>query len=164
MELFDFLKNVSNEVYVFIISMLPIVELRAAIPVGAALGMNVFECYALAVIGNLLPVPFILVFIKKIIEWMSASKIKLFKKTAVWLIKKAEKRSGKMNNASLWGLFAFVAIPLPGTGAWTGALIASLMGMRFKKSFLSIVGGVFVAGIIMALGSYGFVSFFKIFA
>ena len=76
----------------------------------------------------------------------------------------SEKRSGKMNSASLWGLFAFVAIPLPGTGAWTGALIASLMGMRFKKSFFSIVGGVFVAGIIMALGSYGFVSFFKIFA
>ena len=80
MELFEFLKNISNEVYVFIISMFPIVELRGAIPVGATLGMNVFECYFLAVLGNLLPVPFILVFIKKIIEWMSASKIKFFKK------------------------------------------------------------------------------------
>ena len=97
MELFDFLKSVSNEVYVFIISMLPIIELRGAIPVGAALGMNVFECYALAVIGNLLPVPFILVFIKKIIEWMSVSRVKFFRKVASWLIKKAEKRSGKMN-------------------------------------------------------------------
>ncbi len=164
MDFFEFLKNISNEVYVFIISMFPIVELRGAIPVGATLGMNMFECYFIAVIGNLLPVPFILVFIKKIIEWMTASKIKLFKKTATWIVNKAEKRSGKVNSASLWGLFAFVAIPLPGTGAWTGALIAALMGMRFKKSFISIIAGVLVAGIIITLASYGVVSFLGIFA
>ncbi len=164
MELFDFLKNISAEVYVFIVSMFPIVELRGAIPLGAAMGMNIFECFFLSVIGNLLPIPFILIFIKKIIEWMSTSRIKLFNKIATGLIKKAEERSGKVNKASLWGLFAFVAIPLPGTGGWTGALIASLMGMRFKKSMLSITGGVIVAGIIMTLASYGVVSFLSIFA
>jgi len=164
MQLFDFLKNISNEVYVFVVSMFPIVELRGAIPLGAAMGMNIFECFFLSVIGNLLPIPFILIFIKKVIEWMSKSKVKLFNKTSNWLIKKAEKRSGKVNKASLWGLFAFVAIPLPGTGAWTGALIAALAGMRFKKSFLVIVGGVLVAGVVMTLASYGVVSFLKIFA
>lgn len=164
MQLFDFLKNISNEVYVFVVSMFPIVELRGAIPLGAAMGMNIFECYFLSVLGNLLPIPFILIFIKKIIEWMSKSKIKFFNKTANWLIEKAEKRSGKMDKASLWALFAFVAVPLPGTGAWTGALIAALAGMRFKKSFISIVGGVIVAGLVMTLASYGVVSFLKIFA
>ena len=164
MELFDFLKNISNEVYVFIVSMFPIVELRGAIPLGAAMGMNIFECYFLSVLGNLIPIPFILVFIKKIIEWMSKSKIKLFNKVANKLINKAEKRSGKVDKYSLWGLFAFVAIPLPGTGGWTGALIAALMGMRFKKSFFSILGGILVAGVIMSLASYGVVSFLKIFA
>ena len=164
MELFDLLKNISNEVYVFLISMFPIVELRGAIPVGAAMGMNIFECYFIAVLGNLLPIPFILVFIKKILEWMTKSKVKLFNKVSNKIILKAEKRSKKVNEASFWGLFIFVAIPLPGTGAWTGALVASLMGMRFKKSFLSIVLGVLVAGIIMTLGSYGVVSFLGIFA
>lgn len=164
MELFDFLKNISNEVYVFIVSMFPIVELRGAIPLGAAMGMNIFENYFLSVFGNLLPIPFILIFIKKIIEWMSVSKIKIFNKIANALIAKAEKRSGKVDKASLWGLFLFVAIPLPGTGAWTGALIAALMNMRFRKSFLSIVAGVLVAGLIMSLASYGVVSFLKIFA
>ena len=164
MQLFEFLKNISNEVYVFIVSMFPIVELRGAIPLGAAMGMNIFETYFLSVIGNLLPIPFILVFIKKFIEWMSRSRFGLLRKIANKLIAKAEKRSDKVDKYSLWGLFIFVAIPLPGTGAWTGALIASLMNMRFKKSMPSIFLGVIVAGLIMTLASYGVVSFLKIFA
>lgn len=164
MQLLDFLKNISSEVYVFVVSMLPIVELRGAIPLGAAMGMNIFECYFLSVLGNLLPIPFILVFIKKILEWMSKSKVSFFNKVSNKLIKKAEDRSSKMNKASLWALFAFVAIPIPGTGGWTGALIASLAGMRFKKSFFAIFCGVIVAGVIMSLASYGVVSFLKIFA
>lgn len=162
--LFDFLQSISKEVYVFLVSMLPILELRFAIPVGAAAGMNIFECYFISVVGNLLPIPLILIFIKKIIEYMSVSKIELFKKVSNFLIKKAEKRSDKVNKYSLFGLFIFVAIPLPGTGAWTGALIASLMEMRFKKAFLSIAAGVLVAGVIMCAASYGVVSFLKIFA
>ena len=164
MELFEFLKNISNEVYVFIVSMLPIVELRGAIPLGAAMGMNIFECYFLSVIGNLLPIPFVLVFVKKIIEWLQYSKIKFLNKIANFLINKAEKRSDKVDKFSLWGLCLFVAIPLPGTGAWTGALIAAFLGMRFKKSFFSILLGVLVAGAIMTLASYGVLSFLKFLA
>lgn len=164
MELFEFLKNISNEVYVFIVSLFPIIELRGAIPLGAAMGMDIFENYFLSVFGNLLPIPLILVFIKKFIEWMSRSRFKLFNKIAKWLITKAENRSDKVDKYSLWGLFLFVAIPLPGTGGWTGALIAALMNMRFKKAFLSIAGGIAVAGVIMSLASYGVVSFLKIFA
>ena len=160
----DFLQSISKEVYVFLVSMLPIFELRAAIPIGAALDMNIFECFIISVLGNLLPIPFILIFIKKIIEYMSVSKIKLFNKVSNFLIKKADKRSDKVNKYSLLGLFIFVAIPLPGTGAWTGALIASLMEMRFKKALLSISAGVLVAGAVMCAASYGVVSFLKIFA
>lgn len=164
MELLDIIKSISSEVYVFLVSMLPILELRAAIPIGVALDMNIFECYFISVLGNMLPIPFILIFIKKILEYMSKSKIKLFNKVSNKLIEKADKRSDSVNRYSLLGLFLFVAIPLPGTGGWTGALIASLMGMRFKKSFISILCGVMVAGLIMTLASYGVVSIFKIFA
>ena len=164
MDLLDIIKSISSEVYVFLVSMLPILELRAAIPIGFALDMNIFECYLISVIGNLLPIPLILIFIKKILEYMSHSKIKLFNKVSNKLITKADKRSDSVNRYSLFGLFLFVAIPLPGTGAWTGALIASLLGMRFKKSFISIVCGVLCAGLIMTLATYGVVSIFKIFA
>ena len=95
---------------------------------------------------------------------MSKSKVGFFNSVSNKLIEKAEKRSKKMNAGTFWALFIFVAIPLPGTGAWTGALIASLMGIRFKKSMLAITIGVLVAGVIMSLGSYGIVSAFKIFA
>ncbi len=164
MELFEFLKQLSSEVYVFIISMFPIVELRGAIPVGSLLGINPIICYLIAVFGNILPIPFILIFIKRILEYMSKSKIKLFNNVANKLIERADKRSDKLNKGTFYGLFIFVAIPLPGTGAWTGALIASLLGIRFKKSMLAIFCGVLLAGLIMTLGSYGIVSAFKIFA
>lgn len=160
----EFLQSISSEVYVFLVSMLPVLELRAAIPIGAAAGVNIYVCYFISVVGNLLPIPFILIFIKKIIEYMSHSRIAFFKKIADFLINKAEKRSDKVNRYSLLGLFIFVAIPIPGTGAWTGALIAALMEMRFKKSFFSIFAGVLVAGLIMCAASYGVVSFLKIFA
>ena len=166
MEFLSFLTHIPKVIQVFFISMLPIVELRGAIPFGAITGdeLNIFLCYFASVIGNLFPIPFILLFIKKILEYMSNSKIKFFNKISNKLIEKAEKRSEKMNKGTFYGLFIFVAIPLPGTGAWTGALIAALMGMRFKKSMLAISLGVAVAGLIMVLGSYGVVSAFKIFA
>ena len=166
MEFLNFLTHIPKAVQVFFISILPVVELRGAIPFGALTGdeLNMFLCYFVSVIGNLLPIPFILLFIKKILEYMSNSKIKLFNTVSNKLIERANKRSKKMNAGTFYALFIFVAIPLPGTGAWTGALIASLMGMRFKKSMLAIVLGVLVAGAIMTLGSYGVVSAFKIFA
>ena len=164
MQLLELLKSISSEVYVFVVSMLPILELRGAIPLGAALGMNIYECYFIAVLGNLLPIPLVLVFVKKLVEWLSKSKLGFFRKISTSLINKAEHRSKKVDKYSLWGLCLFVGIPLPGTGAWTGALIAALMGMRFKKSFFSILLGVLLAGLIMTLASYGVVSFLKIFA
>ena len=84
----DFLQSISKKVYVFFVSMLPVLELRAAIPIGAATGMNIYECYFISVIGNILPVPFILIFIKKIIEYMSVSKIAFFRKISDFLLKK----------------------------------------------------------------------------
>lgn len=162
--MFELMQHISSQIYVFVLSMLPVLELRFAIPVGAAAGVNIFECYAISVIGNLLPIPLILIFIKKLIEYMRVSRFAFFRKVAKFLIEKAEKRSDKVNRYSLLGLFLFVAIPIPGTGAWTGALIAALMEMRLKKSILSITAGVLVAGVIMCAASYGVVSFLKIFA
>lgn len=162
--MFEFMQNISAEIYVFLVSMLPILELRFAIPLGAASGLNMMECYSISVIGNLIPIPFILIFIKKIIEYMSVSKISFLRRFAEFLMRKAESRSEKVNKYSLLGLFLFVMIPMPGTGAWTGALIAALMEMRIKKSLLSIILGVLVAGIIMTFASYGTVSFIGIFA
>lgn len=167
MEFLDFLRHLPKALKVFFISMLPIIELRGGIPFGALPPyeqINPMLCYSASVIGNLIPIPFILIFIKKILEYMSKSNIKFFRKVSIKLINKANKRSAKFNRNSFYALFLFVAIPLPGTGAWTGALIASLIGIRFKRSMLAITLGVLVAGLIMTLGMYGIVSAFKIFA
>ena len=138
----------------FAISMLPVVELRAAIPWALAAGLPWWMAYGISVVGNLLPIPFILVFVKKVIEWMSKSK--RFYKIADWLLNKAQKNVEKIQKYELVGLMIFVAIPLPGTGAWTGALVAAVLGLRFKFSMISITIGVLIAGFIMSLLSYGF--------
>lgn len=152
-----FFSFLNKEALVFVISMLPIVELRGAIPVAASLDVNIFSAYFISVIGNLLPVPFILFLIRPIFNYLK--KTKLFKplvdKIEARTLSKADK---VMKNAAL-GLFLFVAIPLPGTGAWTGALLAALLDMRAKYAFPSIVAGVIVAGLIMTLASYGVASF-----
>ena len=142
---------------VFICSMLPIIELRGSIPLGAALGLPWYSNYIISVIGNLLPVPLILLLIKKILEWMKTTKA--FSKFALWLEVKAEKNKGKLEKGVFIGLLLFVAIPIPGTGAWTGALLASLTGIKFGKSMLAITIGVLIAGVIMTLASYGVVGF-----
>lgn len=157
MEIFEYLSKIfPPEISLFIVSMIPIIELRGAIPIGHALNINPIVTYIICVLGNMLPVPFILLFIKQILKWMSKSKIKLFNKISNYLIDKAYKRKDKVNKYSLLGLFVFVAIPAPGTGAWTGALIAAVTGMRFKKSFFSILFGVMAAGIIVTIIAYLF--------
>ena len=156
-----FLELVGKELCVFLCSMIPIIELRGAIPLGAALGMHPVLNYLLAVVGNLLPVPFILLFIRKILDWME--KIRCFEKIVKWLRAKAEKGRGKVEKYAVIGLAIFVAIPLPGTGAWTGALVAALMGMRFPKAMISAIAGVLCAGVIMSLVSYGVVAAFGAF-
>lgn len=149
--------DLGPELYTFFISIVPIIELRGAIPVGHAMGLNFIECLCLAVLGNMLPVPFILLFIRHILSWMKG--IKYLDKIALWLEKKAEKNAHKVTKYATWGLFLFVAVPLPGTGAWTGSLIAALLGMRLKKALPSVCAGVVVAGFIVSGISYGFLSF-----
>ena len=151
-----------NYLYVFVISMVPIIELRGAIPVGYGLGLPFFINYIICCIGNLIPVPFILLFIKWLLNFMSSSKIGFFNKTANFVLKKADKNKGKITKYATWGLFLFVAIPLPGTGAWTGALVASLLDMKRSRAMLSITAGVIAAGLIMSLICYGFVDFLRV--
>lgn len=185
---------------ILLISMLPIIELRGAIPVAAAMGLDIIPTYIISVLANFLPVPFILLFIRKILDWME--KTKTFGKIARWVRRKADKSKHKivgaenevedasenatnaesigecepsgdsavavkkkrsiMKSAAV-GLFLFVAIPLPGTGAWTGALIASLVDMRMKYALPAIFLGVVVAGLIMSLASFGVVGIFNFF-
>ncbi len=144
-------ETLGKELCVFICSMIPIIELRGAIPLGTGFGMGIVETYIISVIGNILPVPIILLFVKVVLDWMK--KVKFLSKIALWVEAKAEKNKGKIEKYAYVGLFLFVAIPLPGTGAWTGSLIAALMKMKFWKSFLFVALGVLTAGLIMTAGS-----------
>ena len=139
--------------YLFCISMLPIVELRGGIPAGAAMGLSFWPVYLTCVLGNLLPVPFLILFAKKILEFLSTlPRIGGFFQK---IIRRADQKAAEIGQYEKWGLFLFVAIPLPGTGAWTGSLIAVLFGMKPKKSLLFIFLGVLTAGLIMSLLSFG---------
>ena len=154
---------IKNCLWVFFISMVPIIELRGAIPVGFALELPLWLNFLLCVVGNFLPVPFILLFIRKILAWMKT--VKHLDKIALWLERKAQKKSDKVMKGVASGLFLFVAIPFPGTGAWTGALIASLFDMRMRYALPAILLGILAAGVIMSLLSYGLVGgIFQIFA
>ncbi len=209
-----------NYLIIFLISMLPIVELRGAIPAGAAMGLPPVANAAMAVVGNLLPVPFILLFIPKILDLLE--RIRWFAPVVRWVRKKADKYRDKVfgeptptaeavqptegiaasadepipptaacaaqegetpppnpcekktavpkngrktarRHAAFWGLMLFVLIPLPGTGAWTGSLVASLFNMPKRLSFPAVFLGVIGAAVIMSLASYGVVGFLKIF-
>ena len=151
-----FTESVGKELAVFFCSMIPIIECRGAIPLGCGLGLPFWETFLLAFCGNLLPVPFILLLIEKIILWMERSKVRFFQKIASFLRRKVEKNKGKIEKYSYWGLVLFVAIPLPGTGAWTGSLIAALLGLDVKKSTLAAAAGVAISCTIMTILSYGF--------
>lgn len=143
----------SKEFIVFLVSMIPLLELRGSILAAGLMQMKFFSTYIAAVVGNMLPIPFILLFIEKIFSWMKKSK-KLHK-IPDWLEKKALSKSAQIEKYGYLGLFLFVAIPLPGTGAWTGTLLSVLLGMNPKKSFLAILIGVMTAGLIMSLLSFG---------
>ncbi|MBP5155849.1 MAG: small multi-drug export protein [Clostridia bacterium] len=150
-----------NILYILGISMVPIIELRGAIPVGAGLGVNMWACFAAAVIGNMIPVPFLILFGGKVLHWLA--KFEKFGKPFRKIIEIGENKVAKMEKmqrALFWGLLAFVAIPLPGTGAWTGALVAITLGLDLKRSIPPILAGVLIAGVIMTLGSYGIAAIF----
>lgn len=141
---------------VFFVSMVPIVELRGAIPIAESLGLNIFLYYPIAILGNMLPVPIIYWFARKVLEWGKDKKI--IGKFFTWCLNKGEKGGEKLkasagNNGIFWALLIFVGIPLPGTGAWTGTLAASFLKLDFKTSIAAVSLGVILAGIIMSLGS-----------
>ena len=155
-----FLETVGRELCVFFCSMIPIIELRGAIPLGAALGLPWWQSYLLAVVGNMLPVPIILLFVKVVLDFMLKCKVKLFNKIANWVYSKAEKNREKIEKYSFWGVAIFVGIPLPMTGAWTGSLVAAFINMKFWRAFFSALIGVLAAGVIMTLISYGVLAIF----
>ncbi|HCI22443.1 MAG TPA: small multidrug export protein [Clostridiales bacterium] len=134
--------------------MVPVVELRGAIPFGVVRGLNLWTAIIASVLGNLVPVPFIILFIRRIFAWMRAHMPKL-DGLVTRMEKKAEKNRAAVEKYAFWGLAILVAIPLPGTGAWTGALVAAMMEMRLKRAFPAIVIGVVIAGVIVSVVTYG---------
>lgn len=145
--------SVGKEAIVFIISMIPILELRGALLVaGPLLGVPVSTAIPLSVIGNIIPVPFILLLITPVFNWMKGTKT--FKPLVDKLERKAMSKSEQIEKYEFWGLVLFVGIPLPGTGAWTGSLIAALLGIKFKKAFPAVILGICMATVIMWFISY----------
>ena len=124
-----------------------------------AFGLPFWQAYLISVVGNLLPVPFILILINVILKWMSNSNIQFFNKIANFLYRKVEKNRGKIEKYSFWGLCLFIAIPLPVTGAWTGSLVAAVIGMKPWKAFFSALLGVMIAGLVVTLIVYGGIGF-----
>ena len=146
-----------NYVITFLISMVPLIELRGAVPFALAMGLPVIPSYIVCIIGNMLPVPFIYWFARKILEWGKDKPI--IGKFFTWCLNKGEAGGKKLQSKAGRGLFValliFVGIPLPGTGAWTGTLAASILDMDFKKSVLAVMCGVILAGCIMGIASAG---------
>lgn len=149
----ELFKGGGKEVAIFIISLLPILELRGGLIAARILGVEFIKAFIICYIANILPVPFILLFINYLFNKMS--KWKPTKKIVDWLSNKTLKKKDQIDKYGYFGLFLFVGIPLPGTGAWTGSLLAILLNLEKKKSFIAIALGVLAAGIIMSLLSYG---------
>ncbi|MFY9214574.1 MAG: COG2426 family protein [Tissierellaceae bacterium] len=152
------LKFITDEFTVILTAMLPVIEVRGAIPVGIALGMSPFHATLLAFLGSIIPVPFILWTIRPIFTYLRRTK--LFRRLVNTLTDKSMRKSGKVKKYGYIGLFFFVAIPLPGTGVWSGSLIAALLNMRIKFAFPTIVLGNLVASIAIMLLSFGVVNIF----
>ncbi len=144
---------ISKEAVVFIISMIPILELRGGLVVSKLIGVPLLTAIPLCIVGNIIPIPFILLFIKQIFKWLK--KIKFFEKFVVKLENRAMSKSDSIRRYEFWGLALFVGIPLPGTGAWTGSLIAALLNLDFKKAILAELVGIVMATVIMSVFSYG---------
>lgn len=142
----------------FLVAMLPVLELRGAIPVGVGMGLSPILATIISIFGNLAPIPFILLLLQKIFDWLRDKPPT--KKFIAWLETRADQKRDVVDKYGYLGLMILVAIPLPGTGAWTGALVASALKMRKKPAFLAITAGVFTAGIIVFLITYGAVSLF----
>ena len=152
-----------HDIMIFFVSMVPIVELRGAIPISQGFGLPLLQSYIICVIGNMLPVPVIFFFARKVLIWGKDKKF--IGGFFTWCLDKGERGGEKLKEKAGKGLYValllFVGIPLPGTGAWTGTLAASFLDMDFKKSVIACMGGVLLAGVIMGVGSVAGVSFFN---
>ena len=144
---------VSREMVVFIKSMIPILELRGGLLAASLLQIPITTAIPICIAGNIIPIPFILLFINKFFQWLKM--INLFRPLIETLEQRAMKKSDNVAKGEFWGLALFVGIPLPGTGAWTGSLVAALLEIKFKKAILSICVGIIIATIIMSVISYG---------
>ena len=143
-----------NLLLTFLVAMVPVIELRGAIPFGVARDLNLWAAIAAAVAGNLLPVPFIILFIRNVFAWLRKRHRRL-NDLVNRLEARAEGKKETVRRYAFWGLVILVAIPLPGTGAWTGALVAAMMDMRVKKAFPAIALGVVIAAVIVSVITYG---------
>jgi uncharacterized membrane protein len=145
--------NIPTQLIPFLVSLFPVLEIRGGMIAARALNIDFIQAFIVCYLGNMIPIPFILLFIRKIFDLMR--KIKIFAKIVDKLEAKADKKKDTIVKYQEWGLLLFVGIPLPGTGGWTGALIAALMDLRMKKCLPIIAIGVFIAGLIMSLITYG---------
>ena len=145
--------KVSREMIVFVISMVPILELRGGLVAASLMNIDIVRAIWYCVIGNIIPVPFILLLITPIFNWLKRTE--LFRPMVEKLENRALGKSEQIEKYQFWGLVLFVGIPLPGTGAWTGSLVASLLGIKFKKAFPAVLLGIVMATVIMSIASYG---------
>lgn len=149
---------ISKEAVVFVISMVPILELRGGLLVSKMIGVPLLTAIPLCIVGNIIPIPFILLFIKQIFKWLK--RVPLFDKFITKLENRAMGKSDSIKRYEFWGLALFVGIPLPGTGAWTGSLIAALLDIDFKKAIIAELVGIAMATVIMSIVSYGLLGMF----
>lgn len=145
--------GINKELIIFIISLLPILELRGGMLAATLLGINFKRSFIICILGNIIPIPLVLLFLEKIFNLLG--KWKVTKKLIEWLKKKALSKRKQIDKYGYLGLILFVGIPLPGTGAWTGSLLAILLGLNKRKSFICILLGILLAAIIMSIVSYG---------
>lgn len=146
---------------VFFVSMVPLIELRGAIPIAVGMDLDKLVSFIISIVGNMLPVPIIYLFARKVLIWGKDKKY--IGKFFTWCLQKGEKGGKKLESKAgrglYWALFLFVGVPLPGTGAWTGTLAASILDLDFKKAVIAVMGGVLLAGLIMMAISFGLFSF-----
>lgn len=142
------------KLFTFLVAMVPVLELRFAIPYGVIAGLSVPTAFVLAVLGNLVPIPILIVFTRRVFEWLR-TKSEGLDRFVKRLEAKAEQNKDLVEKSEFFGLLILVAIPLPGTGAWTGALVAAMMDMRLKRAMPAVIAGVIVAGIIVTTITYG---------
>lgn len=157
----ELIQALKNEIIIILVAAAPVVELRGAIPMAISLGFSPSHSMILAVIGNMLPIPFLLILLNPLFKRFEDTKA--FGGFITWIKRRTLKKSKRMEKYTILGLFLLVAIPLPATGAWTGSIAASLLNVRFRDAFLTILAGVIAAGVIMVFLSSKAISLLEIF-